>query len=119
MMVTKAKKIYMNPPLEALAERTRGESRRTSGFSAALGDIVERYQIMLGLTTLPAFSDDEIGILSEAICGSVIDARKIRGLHLDVLDCASGTPELRQALSKRLEAMTPGERLALVESMGQ
>ena len=118
-MVTKAKKIYMNPPLEALAERTRGESRRTSGFSAALGDIVERYQILLDLTVLPTFSDDETYILSEAICGSVIDARKIRGLHLDVLDCASGTPELRQALSKRLEAMTPGERLALVESMGQ
>ena len=118
-MVTKAKKIYMNPPLEALAERTRGESRRTSGFSAALGDIVERYQILLDLTVLPNFSDDETFVLSEAICGSVIDARKIRGLHLDVLDCASGTPELRESLSIRLESMTPGERLALIEKIGQ
>ena len=112
------KTIYMNPPLETLAEKTKGKSRREGGFSAALGDIVERYQMILDLTTLPTFSDDEISVLSEAICGSVIDARKIRGLHLDVLYC-SGTPALRQALSKRLEAMTPGERLALVESMGQ
>ena len=113
------KTIYMNHPLETLAEKTKGESRRAGGFSAALGDIVERYQILLDLTALPAFTDDETFVLSEAICGSVIDARKIRGLHLDVLDCASGTPELRQALSKRLETMTPGERLALVEYMGQ
>ena len=113
------KTIYMNPPLEILAEKTKGESRRAGGFSAALGNIVERYQVLLDLTTLPAFTDDETFILSEAICGSIIDARKIRGLHLDVLDCASGTPALRKSLSKRLEAMTPGECLALVESMGQ
>ena len=113
------KTIYMNPPLETLAEKTKGKSRREGGFSAALGDIVERYQILVDLTALPAFSDDETFVLSETICGSVIDTRKIRGLHLDVLDCASGTSELRQVLSKRLESMTPGERLVLVESMGQ
>ena len=113
------KTIYMNPPLEVLAAKTQGESRRTGGFSAALGDIVERYQIFLDLTVLPTFTDDETFVLSEAICGSVIDARKIRGLHLDVLDCASCTPEIRESLSIRLEAMTPGERLALIEKMGQ
>ena len=113
------KTIYMNPPLEILAAKTKGKSRREGGFSAALGDIVERYQIMLDLTALPSFSDDETFILSEAICGSVIDARKIRGLHLDVLDCASGTPEIRESLSIRLESMTPGERLALIEKIGQ
>lgn len=113
------KTIYMNPPLEALAERTKGDSRRTSGFSQALGDIVERYQLILDLTPVPAFSDSEIAVLSEAICGSVVNARKIRGLHLDVLDCASGTPELRKALSSRLGSMLAAERLALIESMGQ
>lgn len=111
--------IWMNPPLDRLA-KSCGEGKGRSGrFSAALGEIVERYQILLDLTVLPTFSEEEIFVLSEAICGSVIDAREIRGLHLDVLDCGSGTPELRESLSKRLEAMTPGERLALVESMGQ
>ena len=113
------KTIYMNPPLETLAEKTKGESRRAGGFSAALGDIVERYQILLDLTVLPTFTDDEIFVLSEAICGSVIDTRKIRGLHLDVLDCASGTPETRQYLSVLIEDMSAGERLALIEKMGQ
>ena len=113
------KTIYMNPPLETLAEKTKGESRRAGGFSAALGDIVERYQILIDLTALPSFSDDEIGILSETICGSVIDTRKIRGLHLDVLDCASGTPETRRYLSELIEDMSAGERLALIEKMGQ
>ena len=113
------KTIYMNPPLEKLAEKTQGKSRREGGFSAALGDIVERYQILLDLTALPAFTDEDIFVLSEAICGSVIDTRKIRGLHLDVLDCASGTPETRQYLSELIEDMSASERLALIEKMGQ
>lgn len=111
--------IWMNPPLERLAEVCGEGTGRAGRFSAKLGEAIERYQIILDLTTLPAFSDDEISVLSETICGSVIDARKIRGMHLDVLDCASGTPELRQELSKRVEAMAPAERLVLVEKMGQ
>lgn len=111
--------IWMNPPLEQLAATCGEGTGRAGKFSAALGNVVERYQILLDLTMLPVFSDDEINVLSETICGSVIDARKIRGIHLDVLDCASGTPEIRQELSKRLEAMTPGERLVIVEKMGQ
>ena len=43
------KTIYMSEPLTRLAEETRGDSRRTSGFSRRLGEIVERYQIMLDI----------------------------------------------------------------------
>lgn len=113
--------IYMSEPLERLADKTRGSSRRTSGFSRRLSEIVERYQIMLDLdtATLPALTDTETAIMGEVVCGSVIDRRKIRGLHLDVLDAELGSPEEKQALSDKIAALTAGQRLALVEKLGQ
>lgn len=110
--------IYMSEPLERLADETRGDSRRTSGFSRRLGEIVERYQIMLDLDTPPDLTDTELSIMGEVLAGSVIDRRKIRGLHLDVLDAATGSDEDRKQLSKKIEALTAGQRLTLVESMG-
>ncbi|WP_278948135.1 hypothetical protein [Megasphaera elsdenii] len=109
--------IYMSDPLVRLAEKTRGDSRRTSGFSRRLGEIVERYQIMLDLDTLPELTDTELAIMGEVLCGAVIDRRKIRGLHLDVLDAAVGSDDDRKQLYKKIEALTAGQRLALVESL--
>ena len=110
--------IYMSEPLERLADETRGDSRRTSGFSRRLGEIVERYQIMLDLDTPPELTDTELSIMGEVLTGAVIDRRKIRGLHLDVLDAAVGSKDNREKLSKKIEALTAGQRLALVESLG-
>ena len=109
--------IYMSDPLVRLAEKTRGDSRRTSGFSRRLGEIVERYQIMLDLDTLPELTDTELAIMGEVLCGAVIDRRKIRGLHLDVLDAVVGSDDDRKQLYKKIEALTAGQRLALVESL--
>jgi len=111
------KTIYMSEPLIRLAEETRGDSRRTSGFSRRLGEIVERYHIMIDLdaATLPDLTNSEMEILGEVVMGSVIDARKIRGLHLDPLDAATGTPEERKRLASKIEPLTAGQRLALVE----
>lgn len=113
------KTIYMSEPLIKLAEKTRGDSRRTSGFSRRLGEIVERYQIMIDIDAqkLPELTDSEIEIMGEVVMGSVIDARKIRGLHLDPLDAASGTPEERKQLAGKIEPLTAGQRLALVEKI--
>lgn len=108
------KNVYMNPPLERLAEKA--ESR---GFSAALGQIVERYEMLVEMTELPDFTDIEIAILSECICGSVIDRRKIRGLHLDIFDCVLGTKEEKEALTNKIESMSVADRLALVGRLGQ
>ncbi|AXB82620.1 hypothetical protein ACG98G_04920 [Megasphaera hexanoica] len=110
--------IYMSEPLERLAEETKGDSRRTSGFSRRLGEIVERYKIMLELDTPPELTETELAIVGEVLAGAVIDRRKIRGLHLDVLDAATGTPDDRKQLSKKIEGLTAGQRLALVESLG-
>lgn len=112
--------IYMSEPLERLAEETKGDSRRTSGFSRRLGEIVERYQIMLDLDmdSLPTLTETELGIMGEVLSGAVIDRRKIRGMHLDVLDAATGTSDDRKKLSAKIETLTAGQRLALVESLG-
>ena len=115
-MASKTKQIYMNPALAGLEAETkeRGES-----FSARLGEVVERYGILLSLEEVPDFSEDEIEVLSEMVCGSYINCRKVRGLHLDALDVASGTPETRRSVSEKIEKMTAGQRLAIIEKMGQ
>lgn len=110
--------IYMSEPLERLAEETRGDSRRTSGFSRRLGEIVERYQIMIDLDTPPELTDTELSIMGEVLTGAIIDRRKIRGLHLDVLDAAVGTPDDRKQLSAKIERLTAGQRLTLIEKIG-
>ena len=101
-------------------DRLDAEVKAVGGnFSARLDEIVERYQILLTLEEVPDFTEDEIEVLSEMVCGSYINCRKVRGLHLDALDVASGTPEIRSAVSAKIEKMGAGQRLALIEKMGQ
>jgi hypothetical protein len=114
--MAKNKQIYMNPALAVLEADVKETG---TSFSARLGEIVERYGILLDLEELPDFSEEETEILSEVICGAGVDRRKVRGLHLDVLDAASGTQEERDALSRKVEEMTAGQRIKLIEMLGQ
>ena len=114
--MAKTKQVYMNDPLVGLEAETKESG---GSFSARLGEIVERYGILLSLEEVPDFSDEEVYILSECVCGSCINCRKVRGLHLDVLDAATGTAEERNALSGKVEKMTAGQRLKLIETLGQ
>ena len=114
--MAKTKQVYMNPALAGLEADVKETG---ASFSARLGEIVERYQTLLDLEKLPEFSEEETMILSEVICGSTIDRRKVRGMHLDILDAATGTQEERNALSAKVEAMTAGQRLKLIETLGQ
>ena len=116
MAKAKSKQVYMSPALAGLEADVKETG---ASFSARLGEIVERYSILLDLETLPDFSPEELTILGEVICGSVINRRKVRGLHLDVLDTAIGAQAERDALSAKVEAMTAGQRLKLIESIGQ
>ena len=72
---------------------------------------------MLDLDTLPELTATELAIMGEVLCGAVIDRRKIRGLHLDVLDAAVGSDDDRKLLSEKIEALTAGQRLVLVENL--
>lgn len=115
-MANKTKQIYMNAPLAGLEADVKAHG---GSFSARLGEIVERYGILIDIEELPEFSETETETISECICGSAIDRRKVRGLHLDVLDAASGTQEERDALSAKVAEMTVGQRLKLIETLGQ
>ena len=114
--MAKTKQVYMNPALAGLEADVKETG---ASFSARLGEIVERYGILIDLEELPDFSEEETEILSEVICGAGVDRRKVRGLHLDVLDATTGTQEERDALSRKVEEMTAGQRLAVIEKMGQ
>lgn len=114
--MAKTKQVYMNPALAGLEADVKETG---ASFSARLGEIVERYGILIDLEEVPGFSEADTEILSECICGAAIDRRKIRGLHLDVLDAAAGTAEERTALSAKIAEMGAGARLALIEKMGQ
>ena len=85
MAKAKSKQVYMSPALTGL-ESTMKENG--GSFSARLGEIVERYQMILDLEELPEFSEDEMEILNEV-------------------------------LSRKVEKMGAGQRLALIEKMGQ
>lgn len=110
--MNKKRTIYMSGTLMKLAEKTLG-----GGFSRRLNAIVERYQMLIDLELIPDFSDAEFNILGEILKNMPIDARKVRGLHLDVLDVESGTVRERQILSQKIETLTVGQRLALIEKV--
>ena len=114
--MAKNKQIYMNPALAGLEADVKETG---ASFSARLGEIVERYQMILDLEELPEFSEDEMEILNEVIWCNIVDRRKVRGLHLDMLDAATGTQAARDALSAKVAEMTAGQRLKLIESIGQ
>lgn len=110
------KTISMGGAIEALSDKMKQEG---GNFSARLDEIVERYQMILDLEELPEFSEEEMDILNEITWGNKIDRRKVRGLHLDVLDAATGTWEEREELSRKVAEMGAGARLALIERLGQ
>ena len=114
--MAKTKQVYMNPALAGLEADVKETG---ASFSARLGEIVERYGILIDLEELPEFSEEETAILSECICGAGVDRRKVRGLYLDVLDAATGTIAEREELSRKVEEMGAGARLALIERLGQ
>ena len=110
------KMISMGASVEALAEKMR---RERGNFSGRLDEIVERYNILLDLETLPDFSEQEIAILAETIDGSAVDRRRVRGLHLDVIDVEAGTQQERETLAAKIETMGTGQRLKLIETLGR
>ena len=112
------KMIYLSDPLYKLAEETKGTSRRTSGFSARLGEIVERYNIIMRLTPEPPeFSREEMHILGEVLAGAKISAALINSLDYEIQDSVLETPEIREALAKKINAMPAAEKVKMIEEL--
>lgn len=113
--MNKRRSIYLGEPLMRLAAEI--SESKSGGFSRKLCEIVERYRLIMDLEVLPDFTSDEIDILRGIIIGEYINSRKVRGLHLDVLSSDIGEKEELQILSKKIETLTAGQRLALIEKI--
>ena len=109
------KMISMGASVEALAEEMKQEG---GNFSGRLNQIVERYNILLDLEIIPDLAPEEMAILRSALRGAV-DRRKVRGLHIDVIDVEAGTQQERETLAAKIESMGTGQRLKLIETLGQ
>lgn len=106
------KTIYMNDPLYKLNEQTPG-----GGFSRRLGEIVERYDIIMKLTPEPPeFSREEMHVLGEVLAGAKISTGLIYSLGFEVLDSVLETPEIRESLAKKIDAMTAAEKIKMIET---
>ena len=112
------KQIWMNPPLEKLAEECGKAKGRDGKFSARLGDVVERYDIIMKLTTTPELTDIEKMILGEVVCGSALSTVTIKYMHESIMDAATGTEEERKSLSNKVESWSAVERIMAIESLG-
>lgn len=105
------KTIYMNDPLYRLNEQTDG-----GGFSRRLGGIVERYDIIMKLTPEPPkFSQEEMHILGEVLAGAKISAGFVYSMGFEVQDSVLETPEIREALAKKIDGMTAAEKVKMIE----
>ena len=87
-------------------------------FSQRLGEVVERYDIILSLTKIPELTEDEIMIISEVVCGSAITPTMIKSMHWAVMD-AQGDEETKRNLADKIELLSPTQRIKLIESLGQ
>ena len=107
------KTIYMNDPLIKLNEQTT-----TGGFSRRLGEIVERYDIIMRLTPEPpGFSPEEMHVLGEVLAGAKISTGLIYSLGFEVQDSVLETPEVREALAKKIDSMTAAEKVKMIEEL--
>ena len=109
------KTIYMNDPLYRLNEQTPGGS-----FSRRLGEIVERYDIIMKLTLkTPKFSKEEMHILNDVLTGAKISTGFIHSLGFEIQDSVVETPEIRENLAKKINRMTTAEKVKIIETLGK
>jgi hypothetical protein len=116
--IVNKKTISLNSSLEKLAEDVVKASGRAGKFSARLGDIAERYELILRLTPAPELTDAEKLILDEAIRGGGVSLSSIRHMDELVMDCASGSIDERIALHDKVTNWAPVERIAVIEQLG-
>jgi len=113
----KNKTIWMNPPLKRLHKELGEAKGREGKFSRRLGDIVERYGVIMSLTRVPDMTNTEKMILGEVVCGSVLSPTTIKYMDESVIDAATGTDTEPAALSKKIASWSPAERIAAIESL--
>lgn len=107
------KSIYINGALEKVYDECNNGSRDRK-FSGRVTDIVERYDVLMGLTEVPELTPNQQMILGEAVLGTFVDKNKIRYLHDAIADTElDGCVEL----AKIVRDLDYAQRLKLIESI--
>ncbi|HEO4177357.1 TPA: hypothetical protein ACQ0F8_001625 [Streptococcus agalactiae] len=107
------KSIYINGALEKVYDEYSNSTKNRT-FSGRVMDIVERYDVLMGLTEVPELTSEQQVVLGEAIMGSFMDRNKIRYLHDSVADTElNGCLELAKII-KNLDYI---QRVKLIESI--
>lgn len=112
------KQIWMNPPLERLNEQCGKAKGRDGQFSRRLGDIVERYDVLIKLTPVPELTDEEKMILGVVICGGVLSHLTVKYMDESVIESGAGNADTLKQLSDKVRSWSMAERIAVIESLG-
>lgn len=103
--------IYLTDPIARLLEHLKP----TDCPTGRLATVIERYEYVL--SQRPSIDAVETDILHHALFGRFVDTALLDTLQDAVMDVDAGTPKARAILSLKLSRLTPGERVALVESL--
>ncbi|MHA2719559.1 hypothetical protein [Streptococcus agalactiae] len=88
--------------------------KRVRSFSGRVSDIVDRYEILIGLAKIPELNDTEKVILGKTILGSVMDKYEILYMPDNIRDTDL---EGAEELAKRIEPLDNLQRMALIEAL--
>ena len=105
--------VYIGKPLIKLSNLLGRGGR----FSAAMNSIADRYALIMELTSLPVLDEKEIDILKKVIADEEFSGFKIRSLHLAILECEAGTRASRNALAKKIEALSIAQKVKLFDKI--
>ena len=105
--------VYIGKPLMELSNLLGRGGR----FSAAVNSIADRYALIMELTSLPIFEDGEMDILRAVLGDEEFSGFKIRSLHLAILECEAGTKASRNALAKKIEALSIAQKVKLFDKI--
>ncbi|MGG6839139.1 UNVERIFIED_CONTAM: hypothetical protein KB581_08860 [Streptococcus canis] len=107
------KSIYINGALEKVYDECNNGARNRR-FSGRVTDIVERYDVLMGLTEVPELTPEQQIILGEAVLGTFMDRNKIRYLHDAIADTEiDGCLDL----ANMVRDLDYAQRLKLIESI--
>lgn len=104
------KDLWINPPLERVL-------KSASNFSRRLGDIVDRYELILKSTEAPIITEKERMILHDAFGSTIINETAIKNMGENILQSQVGTEEERKELAEKIIELNIVEKILIIEKI--
>ena len=104
------KDLWMNPPLERVL-------KSATNFSRRLGDIVDRYELILKSAEAPIITKKERMILIDAFGSTIINETAIKNMDENILQSQVGTQEERKELAEKITRLNIVEKILIIEKI--